>query len=71
LEATITVPMSPDQIAEYEYIRQKRLEGIELADLKCRKGNVPFSAKYQNLTARIELWKAVKKKTLQIQSKQT
>jgi hypothetical protein len=65
LEATITTPMSPDQITEYEYIRQKRLEGIELADLKCRKlcmGNVPFSAKYQRLTARIELWKAVIKK---------
>jgi predicted transposase YbfD/YdcC len=38
------------------------MKGIEEADLKCRKlnmGNVPFSAKYKELTNKIELWKAV------------
>jgi hypothetical protein len=65
LEASITGPMSQAQINEYESIRRKRLEGIELADLKCRKlcmGNVPFSPKYKHLTNTIELWKAVIKK---------
>jgi hypothetical protein len=57
--------MNQAQIDEYESIRNKRMEGIELADLKCRKlcmGNIPFSPKYKNLTDTIELWKAVIKK---------
>jgi hypothetical protein len=70
LEASLSVPMTHRQIELYEHIRRKRLQGIRLADQKCRKlnmGGVPFSAKYKALTDKIELWKAVtKKKTLQI-----
>jgi hypothetical protein len=65
LEASIDGQLSEAQIIEYEYIRSKRMEGIKLADLKCRKlhmGEVPFSAKYKELTSKIELWKAVVKK---------
>jgi hypothetical protein len=54
--------MTIDQIAEYEDIRKKRMEGIQKADQGCRKltmGNVPFSDKYKLLTSKIELWKAV------------
>jgi hypothetical protein len=65
LEASLQGSLSQEQIVEYEDIRAKRMEGIELADAKCRKlpmGNVPFSAKYKKITATIELWKAVIKK---------
>lgn len=63
--ASITGLLSPDQITEYESLPTKRLEGIKVAGLKCRKlsiGNILLSAKYKGLTAKIELWRAVTKK---------
>jgi predicted transposase YbfD/YdcC len=62
LESTINGTLTDEQIEEYEYIIKMRMKGIEEANLKCRKlhmGNVPFSAKYKELTNKIELWKAV------------
>jgi predicted transposase YbfD/YdcC len=50
---------------EYEYIREKRMEGIKEADQKCQKlhmGKVQFSPKFKALTQKIKLWSAVIKK---------
>ena len=65
LQSKLTIPIKPEDAAEYETILNIRTNAISYADKRCRRifmGNTPFSDKLKLSSKQLEFWKAAKTK---------
>ena len=74
LRNSVTVPMSQDNIAQFEKLDKIRLEGIKHAEKKCRKlklGKTPWSPELSKARKNIVLWNMLlrQQKNLKINTK--
>ena len=55
-------PLSEEQVTEFEKIDELRVQGMKMAERKCRKlkmGNVPWSPKIGQASLQIHVWKMI------------
>jgi hypothetical protein len=65
LQSTSKYPLTAQHAEEYEWLDQKKIEGLRHADYRCRKlpmGEVPWSPQLQVLRHRLGYWQLVCKK---------